>query len=232
MEIEANWVAAIANVVIALGVLVGIFQLIITNRQASLLANQLKISNEQTVILAKQLVADHERSRREMAVKLVQTWAIQLNRKATLARRLVENLNEEQVRAIINQEQVKLDTKYLEFVKGCLPDNSSFNNPGFSFEKDDSLLIREKDASEIRWLIVSYLNLLESILLAWHNGIADKAMIENQFQYLVVPEKGHLILEKFRQAAGGTKAYPAIYAFVDELNTKNQTFKGKPALPS
>ena len=56
-------------------------------------------------------------------------------------------------------------------------------------------------------------------------------MIESQFQYLVNPAKGHFILGKFRQAAGGVKTFPATAAFVAEITKKDETPNGKEKLP-
>ncbi len=200
MSFDPNWIVATASSISAVGV----------------------------YVIYKQLKADHERSRREKAVELIQTWAIQLNKKASLARKLVENLNQEQVRAIYDQEQINLDKKHLEMTKGCLTENFYLNRHGVSLGGDESFTLQASDSSEIRWLIVSYLNLLESILVAWHNGIADEEIIENQFQYLVVPEKGQLILEEFRNAAGGTNVYPSISAFALKIQQKkNPSIDGK-----
>jgi hypothetical protein len=205
------------------------------NRQAFFLKSQISLLEKQLNYNGEQLRCDHERSRRELAVELCQKWAIHLNRKSTLARKLVENFSDEQARSLFNNEPIILDVKHLSLVKGCLPDTSYFNNNGISFENDREITLQEKDVSEIRWLVVSYLNLLETIFAAWHYGIAEKQIIECQFGYLVAPDKGHLILERFRQAAGGANSFPAIKAFVSEIITQrdvSQKQNGKTALAS
>lgn len=199
ITIDSGWVGAIANVVIALGVIVAVFQFLMSK---------------------KQLQKDHERSRRERAVELIQTWTTQINQKATLARKLIECLDESQVKAIYNQESVKLDKKHLNLVHGCLIENGIQEN-------EELITLQEKQSSEIRWLVVSYLNSLESVLSAWHYGIADEEIIETEFSYLVSPTKGYFILEKFRRASGGVDSYPAIQAFVDKISKKKPVSRGK-----
>ncbi len=66
-----------------------------------------------------------------------------------------------------------------------------------------------------RWEVVCYLNMLESILSAWHHGIADKKIIEEEFKYLIDPKDNHGLLPKFRKVAGDS--YPAITAFANHL---------------
>jgi hypothetical protein len=54
-------------------------------------------------------------------------------------------------------------------------------------------------------------------LAAVRHGVADKKIIKEQLSYLMSPEKGHFLLQKFRVAAGGPKNYPAIEEFSREL---------------
>lgn len=65
MLIDPNWVSAIANVAMAFGI----------------------------YFAWKQLRTDHERSRREIAIHLIASWASTLTQRASAARKLVETFN-------------------------------------------------------------------------------------------------------------------------------------------
>lgn len=54
-----------------------------------------------------QLKTDHERSRREKSVELLLEWAKNLNEDSSLARKIVESLNEEQTINLFNQEETR-----------------------------------------------------------------------------------------------------------------------------
>lgn len=197
-------------------------------KQAVFLRDQITVLNKQVELNNTQLISDHERSRRELAIELVLKYTIHLNKKASLARKLVENFTDAQARSLSNSEPITLDKKYLSFVNGCLTDSP--HNAAADNEKE--LVLKENEVSEIRWLIISYLNLLEVVLIAWHNNIADRQIIEDQFGFLIVKEKGHFILEKFRTAAG-TNNYPSIEYFVSEITKKRASARnGKTALPT
>lgn len=59
--------------------------------------------------------------------------------------------------------------------------------------------------------------MLESVMTAWNLNIVDCEEIEEQFQYLYNPQKGWNALEAFREAAGGSNAYPNFEKFIKEM---------------
>ena len=67
--------------------------------------------------------------------------------------------------------------------------------------------------SKLRWLTISYLNMLESILVAWQYSVADRGIIEAQFSYLFDSSNCFATLTNFRMACGGDSSYPAIEVF-------------------
>jgi len=56
----------------------------------------------------KQLKTDHERSRREKSVELLLDWTKNLKENTSLARKIVESLDDEQSRNLFNQEDVRI----------------------------------------------------------------------------------------------------------------------------
>ncbi len=196
MSQHTNLIIAIANSVTALAIIVIIFQ---------------------TYYLYKQLKSDHERSRRENAVKFLLDWSLNLEQASTLARKFVEELDEENCRKIVKQSPTTVPLDKKNILLGCLVGITDKLE-----EIDNSIKLSEKEVSHIRWLLITYLNKLESILTAYRHGIVDKEMIKEQFKYLVSPENGHYALEKFRKAAGGKNTFPSIYFFVEELKREEK----------
>ncbi len=180
----------------------------------------------QVLLAFRQLKADHERSRREKSVEMLLEWSKHLKEDSSSARKIAESLSEEQSRKLYNQESVKVDaTKFKSSLKKIL-ELSDDNNLE---EHNDEITLNEGHVSKLRWYIVSYLNMLESILVAWQYSIIDRDIIERQFSYLISPEQGHYALKHFRSAAGGEKVFPAIEMFSKHLDEKRRkNLKGKP----
>ena len=65
---------------------------------------------------------------------------------------------------------------------------------------------------------------------AWRHNTADRAMITEQFSYLVDETKGFTALAKFRKAAG-ERTFPSIAKFKEdfEMSRRDQR-QGKPKL--
>ena len=165
----------------------------------------------------KELKADHERSRREKSIDILNLWSQNLRKEGSIARKIIEKLNEEQCREIFNNKPVKIDRKYESilvqfFGEGIL--NISDNN--------DIILLDEQQSTELRWHAITYLNTLEFTLVAWQYSVVDRGIIENQFQYLFDPANGHEMLKHFRKAAGGENSYPAIEIFTAHVTNKRR----------
>ena len=165
----------------------------------------------------KQLKTDHEKSRREKSVELLLDWTKNLKENTSLARKIVESLDDEQSRNLFNQEDVRISKKHLKSLKKILSLNDDDLN-----EENDFIILSGDSVSKLRWYVISYLNMLESILVAWQYSIVDREIIEHQFSYLFSPEQGHEALKKFRIAAGGEKAFPAIEIFTNYLKEQRK----------
>ena len=82
-------------------------------------------------------------------------------------------------------------------------------------------------STQLRWEIITYLNILESVFIAYRHNVADKKIIKEQFRYLVNPTENHFVLEEFRKASG-EENYPGIRDFAKELlKEKSETTEGK-----
>lgn len=121
------------------------------------------------------------------------------------------------------QENFNVDSNKIDIL------NEYFHDAQVKLEvKDNTIKLNEGLSSILRWDAISYLNQLEAVLCAWRNNVADRVIIEEEFDYLYDLQKGHSILERFRIATG-IDSYPAIKEFVEHIkNSKKQsTDKGK-----
>ncbi len=193
------------------------------------------ISNIEWIAFASALIAfitlkkSHKRSRREMTVNLLLDWSKNLDKDASLARKYAQQLSDEQARDLYNQKRVKFNsTDYRERrlyinIKKLLKGMSSNTESKGVHQKGKTLYLTELECREFRWLVISYLNKLESVLVAWMHNCADSKIIEEQFGYLFDESKGESILENVRKAAGRENTYPAIEKF--QLTLKAQREK-------
>lgn len=169
----------------------------------------------QISLTLRQLKADHERSRREKTVDLCQTWSSQLQKHGSISRKIVESLDEEQSRNLYKENTVNFSSEFKEILKELFGHDCQLEDLPENRVKIDSV-----QSSKLRWQIITYLNSLESILIAWHYNIVDREIIERQFSYLMSPMDGHYLLKNFRIACGGAEAYPAIELFAKQVAGK------------
>jgi hypothetical protein len=164
-----------------------------------------------------QINADHERGRREKTVDLLLEWDKRLKKESALARKIIECLTEEQCRELVAQEKLHVPKKLESLLK-------QFFGEGFGLEdhSNGDIVLNEAHAAELRWHAVTYLNSLESILVAWQYSVVDRDIIEHQFSYLFKPSDGHEALKDFRAAAGGEDSYPAIEIFAGHIREKRR----------
>jgi hypothetical protein len=160
----------------------------------------------------------HERSRRTEAINLLLFWSTSLNHKSSLARKYVEKLSKEQIKSLCEQEEVIFEEKD----KGLCNQIKELLNIG---DNHDNCKLTRSESAELRFLNISYLNTLESILTAWRHMVVDTEIIEEQFSYLINFKKGYEILKDFRQEEGGRDTYPSIEKFCEHLESK-----GKPKI--
>jgi hypothetical protein len=195
--------------------LVALVQLLITR-------GQLKTAIAQNTTSITQMAGDHERSRRELAISMMGAWTRSLDQKGSISRKLVETLDESQARSLANQEDVELNgTEQKKLYAAAFEMTSG----------EEKVLMPSRESAELRWRMITYLNSLETVLVAWNYGIADKGIIEEQFAYLVSDQKGHAVLANFRKAEGGKDTYPAIDAFVRHRQAVQlSAAKGKPPI--
>lgn len=202
---------AIASAIIALLSLVGVIA------QSVLMGRSLKTSLDSLKTSIDGINADHERSRREFAINLCREWSGGLPKEAKNTRDFVESLDEAQCRNLAKNSSFTVKADQIESLYTCLTHEFP------TLEKDKlkaDAVLEWQYVRHIRYVAVRYLNLIESIMLAWHHSVADRDIIEKEFEYLVVPKEGKNVMQSFRIALG-EEAFHAIAAFVSELTKKN-----------
>lgn len=186
---------------------------IVTGVSAYFIWRQLRASHEE-------LRADHERSRRELAVTLVQDWTKGQKLESSAVAALVADLSLEQCAKLAARTPFSLkdDKSNREAVKRCL----EFKYDTLNIEgiiKDGWINLSGDHVMFIRFHAVYYLNLIESILLAWNKCVADESTLEGQFSFLL---HSGTDLGTFRNAAkhyvGGIDLYPSISNFLEKIS--------------
>jgi len=165
----------------------------------------------------------HERSRREKAVELLLSWSENLNNKTSLAKKYVETLDQVQTKKLYNHEEIVFGEENKEIyigIKKLLRGLDAHEETTIA----GAYRLTPNYCTELRAIIVTYLNMLECILIAWRHNIADPEIIEEEFSYMMDPAKQYEVLGEFRLAAGGTNTYPSIAKFCEHLENK-----GKPS---
>ena len=171
----------------------------------------------QAFVLYKQLKADHERGRREKTVQILTEWFARQNKEGPISRKIVESFSVEQCREILLQQEVRVSKKLEKNLVQLFPSDELTKE-----NENGHILLTESQAAELRWHIVSYLNSLETVLIAWQYSVVDREIIEHQFSYLFRPSEGHEVLKEFRVAAGGEETFPAIEIFVTHIQSKKR----------
>ena len=180
-----------------------------------------------------QLKADHERPRRESALRLGSDWVENHSERGSAALILINAFDPPQIVCVKNRQEMWVDSKHLYLLSRVFPKFLDENKKKLPSEKLDEIVcsmingkpmykISEDESAELRWLVVQYLNRIEVVFLAWLKSIADKEMIEEQFMPLLDIEEGDLLASRFRQGTQNKKAWPATNAFVEEWKRRNQ----------
>lgn len=166
----------------------------------------------QVKLLRKQISAEHELARRTRAIDDLRIYSQSLNPIHTSARKLAENFSTSQCADLISRKPFYIPQQHTQLLGYIFTEKSnSFttNNRG--------IRLSESDLAYILQIISEHLNNIEVALQGWYNGIADEKIIMAQLKYIISKEKGHYILERFRNHELSKNNYPAIAAFVAQL---------------
>lgn len=105
------------------------------------------------------------------------------------AKNIVERFSIEQCRKLYLVEEFEISKLLYQDMTEVFSNNKKTTD-------SNDISLDKAEARRLKHLITSYLNLLESILVAWQYSIADKEIIENEFSSLYDTKVGHNFLQK------------------------------------
>ena len=179
---------------------------------------------------------EHQYKRNLHSNEIIRWWVETANNRVTgAARQVVECFSPAQCRSLVNNEAVHLilpedneeqrrEREYLlEKIKVCLEENHAQVEI-----QGSSVTINASEFSLLRSLTTRYLNSMETVCSAWRHHLVNRALIEEEFTYIVHVNRGYRMLQTFREQSGGTEAFPAIYEFIVAVGPKLK--KGEEAI--
>jgi hypothetical protein len=168
----------------------------------------------------KQIKADHERSRRLLAMEMCSRWSSSSSPETSSVIRMIERLTEAQCAAIANQSSVLIEEEHKHFLLNIfLLRFPEFGENIETLKEGNAYRIEGQHVLYLRHIAVRYLNMLESVLMTWTGGIADQRMIESEFSFLLDEKQGRTAVEKLRMKIGN-ETFPAINKFMEALRQK------------
>jgi hypothetical protein len=177
--------------------------------ELKILRQQLESMQKTNVQTYEQMQVAEDRAAKELAINLMLTWEQRLQFQTQQVARLVEKLDREQCVRLENGQEFYIREDLKDIAELCMPSDL------LPLQQDaKGILISGKALIHLRFTTVSYLNLIESILTAWHQNVIDRAVIEDQFAFL--RHDGEDVLETFREASG-KDYYPSISRFLERL---------------
>ena len=171
------------------------------------------ISFVSVLILIAQIRGEHEKSRREKACELLLEWTEKRNKEMFYAKNIVETFNIKQCRKLYLEEEFELDASICSDI---------INFFDIQTQTASSNNLSKTAVRQLKHFVTLYLNLLESILVAWQYSIADREIIENEFSSFYSPKEGHNFLQNYRIACGNEDKFPAIELFCMQIETRRK----------
>ncbi|NEN91743.1 MAG: hypothetical protein F6K48_23710 [Okeania sp. SIO3H1] len=114
-----------------------------------------------------------------------------------------------------------------ELLRRLRDSNSSLGSTQLPNTDEQKILIARDELVKVRWLVMSYFNLLEVILLAWKHKTVDTDILINQFQPLInenprFPKNFFLIDNQTDDKFPIPKtSFPTIAEFIKEYGSSN-----------
>lgn len=172
---------------------------------------------KQIKMVKKQNDEHYESIRRENTIKIITEWNNSLKKESRLAEKTVSQFSQEQCVRLYNYNNLCVNhTQFRSICQLCSEDSTTCTkckkqNKGYALDK--------LPETELRGYVVSYLNNLEIVAIAWQQAIVDRKMLEQQFSFLYDETKNKSALETFRKIAGNGRAYPVLKLFYEQIKT-------------
>jgi len=177
----------------------------------------------QTSLMRAQIRDDHDRSRREKLVTVMREWNQDISQSTAAAQKLAAALGREQCTAIFRMEPIEIDESLLPLATSALAEL------GTDLQSQDGWVkLGVREVTHLRYLVISYLNTLETCLAAWHLGIVEMEHMEEEFSFLTDRSMTDPALVAFREVLGANDGYPALRAFLKKVAEKNTERHAEP----
>ncbi|HXL69286.1 MAG TPA: hypothetical protein VN930_11065 [Xanthobacteraceae bacterium] len=178
-----------------------------------------------TILYARaQLLADHERSRRQYAIEMCIKWSNFTAPETSSVTRLIETLDDTQCTAIVNLTKLEIEAKHKDHLINILElrfPEIERQLGGMLDKSKKEYIIDGRYLLYIRYIAVRYLNMIESILVSWSSGVADKQVIEREFSFLYDPTRARSAMARFREKLGAG-SHPALDKFLEVLKERSK----------
>lgn len=173
-------------------------------------------------LMKKQTHDNLEQSLREKTVEIMTTWSKTVQKETSFAEKIVEQFDEKQCELLYEQKDFQVSTEVKRELCQICPYKNTNTCTECKSNSSNLHTVSGLQLTELRWYIISYLNSLESVMIAWQQGIVDREIIEKQFLFLVDPTKKRNALANFRKVAGNGNSYPVIEKFCNILIEKQK----------
>ncbi len=165
-----------------------------------------------------QIAFNYKRAIRENAVNHALRWT-SLNIETDSASRIAENLTPQQAENLFKFKVIEIEGgENIEFLKDIFGEKYQ---PVSIDGNTNKVKLEIREVKKLRHHVNYWMNMLESILIAYRHGIADEKIIEEEFEaFLFKGSKKEFILESVYQKFGKESAYPGIYALKERVKKK------------
>lgn len=193
-------VAAIAASVTALSVVLAAIQLKISRENWAAENRRLK---KQAAIDAAKIYIDNKRPETDLMLQFV-------NNACHLNSRIVQDIEK--------FHTPKLPASLLDDVRGCV----EFYDPAAvaNLTEEDGFIVgvTAKHIIQLRWLMIDYLNTLETVLVYWWQGTANESLLEHEFSFLRNNSDSSRPVRQLIDSFGAGN-FPAISSFLNSGTT-------------
>lgn len=172
---------------------------------------------KQIKIVKQQNKEHYESLRRENTVKIITEWNNSLRKESRLAEKIVAKFDKEQCKALYNYNSLSVNKNSFNLICQLCSEKSDSCKKCQVDKKTKMYIIDNIPETELRGYVVSYLNNLEIVAIAWQQAIVDRKMLEQQFSFLYNASNDKSALETYREIAGNGHSYPVLKLFYEKI---------------
>ena len=196
----------ISTIVTGLAAIAGV---VIAGYQLGRVVDNLKLQKQEITL-------DHERKLRENAVNHALRWT-NLPIEADSASRVAEKLDNKQIEKLFNFEEIEIGEKNnLKFLKDIFGEDYQFSI------ESNNVKLGIKEVTKLRYYVKYWMNTLESILIAYRHNIADRKIIEEEFEGCILKDRSkEFFLKNVYEQRGKENAFPGIADFLKSMEKKH-----------